>query len=306
MDPTSKKIMTRDEAVNSVKALRASRPLKVGYTSGVFDLLHPGHVRYLEDAKSRCDLLVVGVNSDSSVRSNKGAGRPIVPEQDRAEVVAGLVCVDLVFIFSDTNNNRNIELLKPDLYIKAGDYDRSKLSSAPLVESYGGQAVVVPFAGGYSTTSIIDRIEDLQGNSASAIELPAPQKQPAVFVDRDGTLNEHVEYLHQPEKFKLIPGALEALKLLKDGGYRIVVITNQPGIGMGYFTREEFFKINRLFLNAAHKLGLMIDKVYFCPHSVAENCHCRKPKTAMIERAVKELNLDLSRSYVVGDTTLDL
>jgi len=165
---------------------------------------------------------------------------------------------------------------------------------------------VVPFAGGYSTTSIIDRIEDLQGISASAIELPAPQRQPAVFVDRDGTLNEHVEYLHQPEKFKLIPGALEALKLLKDAGFRIVVITNQPGIGMGYFTREEFFKINRLFLNAAHKLGLMIDKVYFCPHSVAENCPCRKPKTALIDRAVKELNIDLSQSYMVGDTTLDL
>ena len=98
----------------------------VGYTSGVFDLLHAGHVDYLSKAKQLCDILVVGVNSDSSVKSLKGELRPINSEGDRAEVVAALSSIDHVFVFSDSNNNKNIELLKPDLYIKAGDYKEGR------------------------------------------------------------------------------------------------------------------------------------------------------------------------------------
>lgn len=297
------KLKSRDEIADRVRALQGAGR-KVGYTSGVFDLLHPGHVQYLERARLECDVLVVGINSDRSVRENKGELRPICAEHDRAGVVAGLQSVDFVFVFDEKNNNKNIEILKPDVYLKAGDYDRQKLSSAALVESYGGRVVLVPFAHGHGTTGLIERIA--QRYSADYISSPYPEPRPAVFLDRDGTLNEHVEYVHEVEKFRIIPGVIEALKRLKEHGFRLVVVTNQPGIGMGYFSREDFYVLNREFLRRIRAEGVTVDRVYFCPHSDNDRCGCRKPGTELVARAVKDLNIDLDRSFVVGDMTGDL
>ncbi|MBN8548411.1 MAG: HAD-IIIA family hydrolase [Deltaproteobacteria bacterium] len=303
---TTSKLNSREALVGILGNLRA-KGQKIAYTSGVFDLLHRGHVEYLQDAKKEADILVVGVNSDSSVKQNKGDFRPICSEQDRAAVIAGLACVDYVFIFSDKNNNENIKLLKPDVYVKAGDYSKEKLSSASIVESYGGRVALVPFAPGYSTTSIIDRVLDgYVAAKSDFIALPPPEKRPAIFLDRDGTLNEHVEYLGDPKKFKMLPGVIEAIKGFNDLGYRVAVITNQPGIGMGYFTLEDFYRVTRELLAPVGKSGARIDKVYFCPHSHAENCTCRKPKAGLVERAVKDLNVDLSQSVMIGDTTVDV
>jgi len=297
------KIKSREEIADRVRALKVSGK-KVGYTSGVFDLLHPGHVQYLESARLECDVLVVGVNSDRSVRENKGDLRPICSESDRARVIAGLQSVDLVFIFDEKNNNKNIEILKPDVYLKAGDYDRTRLSSAALVESYGGRVTFVPFAEGHGTTGVIERI--VGRYSAETVSTPYPGMRPAVFLDRDGTLNEHVEYIHEVEKLRLIPGAIEALQRLKSHGFRLIIVTNQPGIGMGYFSKEDFFVLNREFLKLFRAAGITLDRVYFCPHTDNDRCGCRKPGTEFIERAVKDLNIDLDRSFVVGDMTGDL
>ncbi|MBX7137930.1 MAG: HAD-IIIA family hydrolase [Oligoflexia bacterium] len=299
-------LLTRSEIIKRLAQAKTSK-LRIGFTSGVFDLLHPGHVEYLSTARAQCDLLVVGVNSDSSVKTIKESYRPICAEQDRAQVVAALAAVDLVFVFAESNNNQNIELLRPDLYFKAGDYAVASLSSAPLVEKYGGRVVIVPFKTGRSTTSIIEKIvstapADLPRGSAQ-VALP---RAPAVFLDRDGTLIEHVEYLFEVSKFKLLPGAMEQLLRLKLAGYRLVVVTNQPGIGTGYFTFEDFFRVNRELLKAASAAGVMLDRVYFCPHSPAEPCDCRKPGIGMIKRAERELNLDLAKSYMIGDTTIDI
>lgn len=300
------KLTTREALVGVVEKLRADGK-KVAYTSGVFDLLHRGHVEYLEEAAKQADVLIVGINSDSSVKQNKGDFRPICAEKDRALVIAGLQCVDYVFIFSEKNNNENINLLKPDVYVKAGDYSKEKLSSASIVETYGGKVALVSFSSGYSTTSIIDKILDAYVAAGSHFEaLPPPEKRPAIFLDRDGTLNEHVEYLGDPKKFKLLPGVVEAIKGFNELGYRVVVVTNQPGIGVGYFTLEDFYRVNRELLAPVGKAGGRIDKVYFCPHSHAENCNCRKPNTGMIDRAVKDLNVDLSKSFVIGDTMIDM
>lgn len=298
------KILTREEIAKSAKreGIKA-----IGFTSGVFDLVHPGHVRYLEEARSKCDFLIVGVNSDSSVRSNKGEKRPICFENSRLEVVASLEAVDAAFLFSEANNNNNIEILKPDIYFKAGDYDKSKLSSAPLVESYGGRVEIIPFAEGFSSTAIIDRICSVHDDETPRSNKKEPYKlAPAVFVDRDGTINEPVEYLHEPSKFKVLKGALEGLRRFKEKGYRIVVVTNQPGIGFGYFTKEDFFAVNKEMLRQAHKAGVAIDRIYYSPYSQADNTTCRKPGTALIERAVNDLNLDLKASMVIGDTTSDI
>lgn len=297
------KIITRDEAQALSQQYRAEGK-KVGFTSGAFDLIHPGHVSYLAAARGHVDRLIVGVNSDESVKRYKDPARPIVPETARVEVLAALSSVDHVFIFSETNNNQNIELLKPDCYIKAGDYSASTLSSTPIVESYGGKVVIIPFEEGFSTTSILKKIE-LLSKSVDGQDIRY-ERRPAIFVDRDGTIIEHVEYLSESTKVKEIPGSYAALKRLKEHGFRIVIVTNQPGIGLGYFTREDLFEVNREMLIQATKAGLAIDRIYFCPHSKADGCACRKPGTYLLKRAEKELNVDISRSYMIGDMTSDV
>lgn len=306
MRASLKKILKREEVADKLIALK-SQNKTIGFTSGVFDLIHAGHVDYLEQAKEQCDVLIVAVNSDSSVRQNKGEKRPIVPQGERARIVAGLQAVDFVFVFSELNNNQNIEFLSPSIYFKAGDYDKSKLSSAGIVESYGGKVVIVPPIIGKSTTTIIEDIAVRYNVALSdSASLRIAKNAPAVFLDRDGTINELVEYLHEPEKFKLVPGALDALKNLRDAGYRLVVVTNQPGIGLGYFTKEDFFKVNKEFFKQLSAAGVYLDKIYYCGHSKSDNCNCRKPNTAMIDRAVEELNIDLSASYMIGDMTGDI
>ncbi len=304
------KIRTREETVGWISELRAQafeRELVVGYTSGVFDLLHAGHVDYLAKAKEHCDLLLVGVNADSSVKALKGELRPVNGEQERAEVVAALESVDGVFLFSDENNNKNVELLKPELYLKAGDYTKEQLSSTPLVESYGGRVEIIPFRQGLSTTRTIDKIVSHYGMNIAVFNEKEPyEKKPAAFLDRDGTICKHVDYLHESEKFEFIPGALEGMKLLQDAGYRLVVVTNQPGIGLGYFTKEDLFRVNHTMLKGCGAAGVMIDKIYFSPYSQSDDTPCRKPATALIERAVAELNVDLPASYVIGDMTSDV
>jgi rfaE bifunctional protein nucleotidyltransferase chain/domain len=277
----------------------------VGFTSGVFDLLHPGHVAYLTEARKRCDILVVGVNSDASVRALKGADRPVCPEKARREVVAGLEAVSYVFTFEELNNHENVNLLKPDIYLKAGDYTSDRLSSAALVEQYGGRVEIVPMLKGYSSSKTIDSIVGRYSACGSPSTRPDKPK-PAIFVDRDGTLIEAVEYLSDPKKVKPLPGVFGALKTLRDQGYYLVMITNQPGIGLGYFTQEDFYLVNAAVLRLARAEGLYFDKIYYCPHSAAEKCSCRKPAPGMLERAVKDLNVDLKRSVVIGDMSFDV
>jgi rfaE bifunctional protein nucleotidyltransferase chain/domain len=297
------KIISRDEAAKLSSEYRASGK-RVGFTSGVFDILHPGHVEYLEDSRSRVDVLFVGLNSDASVKANKGESRPICSEHGRALVLAGLGAVDHVFIFSERNNNVNVELLKPTLYLKAGDYSQEKLSSKSIVESHGGRVELVPFKDGHSTTSVIDRIQ--QAGLYDAGETIRYDPRPAVFLDRDGTINEHSEYLSEIEKFKPLPGAFEAIKKISDMGFRIIVVTNQPGIGLGYFTKEDFYAVTREMMKQGSAHGCAFDKIYFCPHSKADKCQCRKPSRWFLDRAAKELNIDLSKSFVIGDMTSDV
>ena len=139
--PLVQKCTSREGACDQIREWQRAG-LKVGFTSGVFDLLHAGHVDYLEEAARACDRLVIAVNSDASVRKIKGDKRPICSEQGRQQVLAALACVDLVFPFDEPNNNVNVEVLRPDLYIKAGDYNPEKLTSGGIVEAQGGKVLI--------------------------------------------------------------------------------------------------------------------------------------------------------------------
>jgi rfaE bifunctional protein nucleotidyltransferase chain/domain len=129
----------------------------VVFTNGVFDLLHPGHLRYLQAARSHGDLLIVGLNSDASVRRNKGPERPVNPEGERAEVVAALACVDAVSIFDEDTPADIIRRVQPDILVKGSDWPADKIVGRDTVEARGGKVILEAVEQGYSTSSIIDK-----------------------------------------------------------------------------------------------------------------------------------------------------
>ena len=155
-------ILTLDQAARFVQDLRAKKRTVV-FTNGVFDLLHPGHVRYLADARRQGDALVVGLNSDRSVRAIKGPDRPIVPEQERAEVVDGLASVDAVCIFDEETPHAIISALQPDVLVKGADWAADEIVGREVVEARGGRVVRIPVAPGYSTSTIVERIRGRWG-----------------------------------------------------------------------------------------------------------------------------------------------
>jgi len=127
-------------------------------TNGIFDILHVGHIRYLQEAKKLGDMLIVAVNSDASTKRLKGDSRPINNENDRAEVLAALECVDFVTIFNDDNPIKILSLLKPNVHVKGGDYSISQIVEKDAVEKSGGKVVLIPMIEGYSTTDIIQKM----------------------------------------------------------------------------------------------------------------------------------------------------
>ncbi|MBP2667092.1 MAG: hldE 2 [Firmicutes bacterium] len=145
-----------------LKILRAryrDRQQTVVFTNGCFDILHAGHVRYLTEAKKLGDILIVGLNSDDSVRKLKGEGRPVNPATDRAEVLEGLRAVDQVVVFEEDTAEEMVRQLQPDVYVKGGDYSIDRLPESSIVASYGGRTVLVPMVEGRSTSNVIRKLQ---------------------------------------------------------------------------------------------------------------------------------------------------
>lgn len=149
--------MTTDEAQALAQSVQ-SRGGKVVFTNGVFDLLHPGHIRYLQDARGLGDILIVGINSDRSVRANKGPTRPLNPETERAELLRALACVDAVLTFDEDTPQRLIEAIQPDVLVKGADWGPDAIVGREIVEARGGRVVRVALTEGYSTTELVRRI----------------------------------------------------------------------------------------------------------------------------------------------------
>ncbi|MBN2090442.1 D-glycero-beta-D-manno-heptose 1-phosphate adenylyltransferase [candidate division KSB1 bacterium] len=164
----AEKVVSEDELKEIIEKLK-KQGKSVAWTNGCFDLMHVGHILYLKDARAQGDLLVVGLNSDESVRMLKGPNRPIVEETQRAKLLASLWCVDYVVVFSDKSPFKVIQYLQPDVYIKGGDYtiDTINQEERRLVEDYGGRIAIVPGIDGMSTTNLIQRILEV-GSSEKA------------------------------------------------------------------------------------------------------------------------------------------
>jgi len=154
---SAQKIKTLEEIIR-LRARYRETGRKLVFTNGCFDILHIGHARYLNHARSLGDVLVVGVNSDRSVSQIKGQARPVVPELERAEVLAALACVDLIFIFDDPTPKRVIDAIIPDVLVKGADWDVTEIVGRDTVEKAGGVVLNIPLVEGSSTTEIILKV----------------------------------------------------------------------------------------------------------------------------------------------------
>ncbi len=159
MQTAGSKVKGRSE-LKSIVERHQARGQRVVFTNGCFDLLHIGHVRYLEKAQAVGDALIVAVNSDASVLRLKGAGRPVVTQKDRCEVLGGLASVDYVTVFDEATPLEIIRELAPDVLVKGGDWDLDQIVGRSFVEESGGRVTSIEFEKGYSTTAIIDHIRN--------------------------------------------------------------------------------------------------------------------------------------------------
>lgn len=142
---------------------------------------------------------------------------------------------------------------------------------------------------------------------------PQKQARPAVFLDRDGTINQERNYLHRIEEFELIPGVPQALKKLQEAGFLLVVVSNQSGVARGYFSLQDVARLNEHMSRQLAQYGVVIDAIYICPHhptagigEFLQDCNCRKGKPGLLLQAAQDLNIDLQRSYMIGDKLSDI
>lgn len=295
------KICAREDI--AARMAQLTRP--VVFTNGVFDVLHRGHVSYLHAARQLGGSLVVAVNSDASARMlGKGPDRPLNKDVDRAAVLAGLASVSLVTFFDEGTPVELIKEARPDLYVKGGDYDMETLEETRVVRSWGGEALAIPFVDGFSTTSLVQRIRAGQA---------APALRKAAFLDRDGVINLDRAYVHRWEEFEFVPGAVDAMRRLREAGYVLIVVTNQSGLARGMYTEAQFQELTRRMREALAAAGADVEAVYHCPHhpkgkvpELAIDCDCRKPEPGMILQAAREHGLSLADSFMVGDKPSDI
>jgi rfaE bifunctional protein nucleotidyltransferase chain/domain len=156
--PAGSQLLNAQQAANLAAQVRAEHG-KVVFTNGVFDLLHPGHARYLQEARALGDTLIVGVNSDRSTREIKGAGRPINPEHERAEVLLGLASVDAVVIFDEETPHAIVSTIQPDILVKGADWGPNEIIGRDVVEARGGRVVRIALSPGHSTSRLLSKIK---------------------------------------------------------------------------------------------------------------------------------------------------
>ena len=297
------KIRSAAQVDSWIQAERAAGR-RIGFTCGAFDVMHAGHADYLAQAKARCDRLLVAVNSDESIQRYKNPLRPVNPWNERAFVVAALEATDSVTILEDDRPLALIERWKPDLYIKGGDYSVSSLRSSSAVAAYGGESIVLSSDfPSVSTTAMFERIQALALHEAPLPAHTGPAKG-LVLMDRDGTLVKDATF--DPTQVELLPGVAESLRRLQEAGYLLCIVSNQQGIGLGYFGYRDFVDGNSKLLRQLGKEGIAIRKIYFCPHSLGEPCDCRKPAPGLILKALRDLNATPETTFVIGDSAEDM
>lgn len=289
------KIQSEKELIKIISYLKNQGKKVVTY-NGSFDLLHAGHIASIREAKAQGDVLVILLNSDTSVQSYKSSKRPIISQEDRAQLLAALEDVDYVIIFDDINPKQILAKIKPDIHCNGSDWGKDCVERE-VVEGNGGQIYILKWTQGLSTSSLIKKIIEAYSSSLTK----------AIFLDRDGTINVNGNgYIHKKEDFIYTDKAIAALQKLSKSDYKIIIITNQSGVGRGYFTKEDVENLHKLMIEQLDKKGIRIDRIYFCPHHPDDGCDCRKPKIGMLMQAVKDFDISLNDSWMIGDDERDI
>ena len=247
--------------------------------------------------------MLVAVNSDSSVQMlGKGPERPLNSADDRVYVLAGLSSVDFLTIFNEQTPIDLLKFIRPDIYVKGGDYDMDVVEEAQVVRSWGGKSLAIPFVEGFSTTSLVKRIRGTN----------TPLKK-AVFLDRDGVINKDTGYVYRWSDFEFLNGAIDGMQILQNAGYTLVIVTNQSGLARGYYTTDDYELLCSKLLSHLKHRGVIVAGIFHCPHhpngiveSLTINCDCRKPKKGLLDQAAKSLDIDLSKSLLIGDKETDI
>ncbi len=289
------KLKSKKAIIGLVKNLKAQGK-KVVVFSGSFDVLHIGHINAIQVAKKQGDVLIILLNSDHSVRLYKGSNHPLTSEQERAKTLAALEAVDYVSMFDELTPENILSQIKPDIYCNGSDWGKNCIER-DVVEKNGGKVYVLPWEKGYSTSALMKKLSQSS---------PAPDAY-AVFLDRDGTINVPREGgVRTIEHFVFLPGVVNALKKLSKTDYKIIVITNQSGIGRKVMTENDLKKIHNWMVEQLKKEGVRIDAIYYCSHHPDNGCICRKPNPGMFLKAGKDFNINLSKSWMIGDDQKDV
>jgi len=288
------KIKSQKEIFNIVKNLRL-KGKKIVTFNGSFDILHDGHTRSFQEAKKQGDILIILLNSDSSVYLYKGKERPIHNEKKRAYVLSAIDSIDYVVLFSDITPIEILGKIKPHIHCNGSDWGKNCVERA-VVEKSNGKIHVLKWQKGFSTTKLISKMSAKRATSARA-----------VFLDRDGTINyNNPEHLYKKEDFRFTPYAIKALQKLSQTDYKIIIITNQSGIGRGFFKESDLKILNSWLIKECKSKKIRIDKIYYCLHHPKDNCVCRKPKIGMLIKAAKDYDISLNKSWFIGDDQKDI
>ncbi len=298
-DSPSKKIVTLAAAARLARQYQAEGKV-VGCISGSFDVMTAIHFKALEERSKKCDVFFVLLNSDNSVRSYKGKAKPILNESERSYMLVQSPFVAHVVIFNELTPVVVLEQLRPDVYLNVGEWGQECVEK-PVVEKHGGKVVMFDFdepeTWCKSTTQLIKRIQTSE----------AMQVGKAIFLDRDGVLNENKNgYLYRFEDIEWKPYVVSSLKAFAKAGYKLIIITNQSGIARGYYTEKQMHTLHRKMKTYLKEQGVVIDAVYHCPHGPTDGCSCRKPGIGMLLQAATEQNLNLSKSWFIGDSDTDI
>ncbi|MFO8016581.1 MAG: D-glycero-beta-D-manno-heptose 1,7-bisphosphate 7-phosphatase [Candidatus Woesearchaeota archaeon] len=280
--------------ISSIASSLRKEEKKIVTLNGSFDLIHSGHIYLIQEARKQGDVLVIGLNSDRSYGQYKDERGPIMGEMHRAAIISAMQDVDYVVLFDETTPIKFIEAVKPHVHCNGAEYEEDCVE-AQAVREVGGRLHLIREAdeGGdkISTTGIMERIAERFGSG----------KRKAVFLDRDGILNADKGYVFRPEDFEFVEGSVDALKYLKSKGYILVIITGQSGIGRGKYSLDDMKRFNRHLMDMYGREGITFDRIYYCPHHPDEGCDCRKPGFQLWQKAKKELNIDMAKSWTIGD-----
>lgn len=253
--------------------------------SGAFDQMHKMHEWFLREAKAQGDILVVLINSDSSIKKYKGSRRPHNTINIRKQDVSKIDVVSHVIPFDEYIPNEVYRIFKPDIVCVSDEYGPNCIERV-VVDTWGGKCVVVPRVGSTATTRTDEKIKK------------------AVFLDRDGVINKNIEgYTYHPSRVEILPGVKDALHTLRKYGYMIIVVTNQSWVGRGLYQGNSVSLVNTYI---EEQVDFRFDAIYVCEHSPEDVCSCRKPNIGMIEQAVQDFDISLSKSWLVGDQCTDI